>query len=108
MRGFLRRSPPLLARRDITMLPAVAVLALRLPTTDSLVISQVVLSFGIPFALVPMVWLTRRTDVMDALANHPITTPDRQRLHTPDHRNERRDDRGDASASSRSRRPPCR
>ena len=74
MRGFLGRSTPLFARRAITMLPALAVLALRLPPTDSLVISQVVLSFGIPFVLVPLIWLTRRTDVMGALANHPITT----------------------------------
>jgi manganese transport protein len=74
MRGFLRRSMPLFARRAITLLPALAVLALRLPPIDILVISQVVLSFGIPFALVPLVWLTRRTDVMGALANHPITT----------------------------------
>jgi manganese transport protein len=50
------------------------VLALGLPATDSLVISQVVLSFGIPFALVPLVALTRRTDVMGSLANRPVTT----------------------------------
>jgi manganese transport protein len=38
------------------------------------VISQVVLSFGIPFALVPLVLLTRRRDVMGELANHRVTT----------------------------------
>lgn len=74
MRGFLRRSLPLFARRAITMLPALAVLALRLPPTDSLVISQVVLSFGIPFALVPLAWLTGRADVMGALVNRRLTT----------------------------------
>jgi manganese transport protein len=50
------------------------VLALGLPTTDSLVVSQVVLSFGIPFALVPMVLLTRRKDVMGPLVNRRATT----------------------------------
>lgn len=74
MRGFLRRGLPLFARRAITMLPALAVLELRLPPTDSLVISQVLLSFGIPFALVPLVWLTGRADVMGALVNRRITT----------------------------------
>jgi manganese transport protein len=50
------------------------VLGLGLPTTASLVASQVVLSFGIPFALVPMIMLTRRADVMGALVNRRITT----------------------------------
>jgi manganese transport protein len=50
------------------------VLGLGLPVTDSLVISQVVLSFGIPFALVPLVLLTRRADIMGPLANRPLTT----------------------------------
>ncbi|HEY2206193.1 MAG TPA: Nramp family divalent metal transporter [Pseudonocardia sp.] len=74
MQGFIRRSIPLYARRGLTMLPALVVLGLGLPTTDSLVVSQVVLSFGIPFALVPMVLLTRRVDVMGALVNRRITT----------------------------------
>jgi manganese transport protein len=56
------------------MLPALVVLGLGLPTTGSLVASQVVLSFGIPFALVPMVLLTRRVDVMGALVNRRVTT----------------------------------
>ena len=54
MQGFIRRRIPLFLRRAVTMLPALVVLALGLPATDSLVISQVVLSFGIPFALVPL------------------------------------------------------
>nr|WP_028925515.1 Nramp family divalent metal transporter [Pseudonocardia acaciae] len=74
MQGFIRRRIPLFLRRGLTMLPALIVLGLGLPTTDSLVVSQVVLSFGIPFALVPMVLLTRRRDVMGALVNRPITT----------------------------------
>jgi manganese transport protein len=56
------------------MLPALTVLALGLPVTGTLVVSQVVLSFGIPFALVPLTLLTRRRDVMGALANsRPVT-----------------------------------
>jgi manganese transport protein len=50
------------------------VLGLGLPTTDSLVISQVVLSFGIPFALVPLVLVTRRADIMGVLVNRRATT----------------------------------
>ena len=74
MRGFIRRTVPLWLRRSVTMLPALIVLALRLPPTGGLVLSQVVLSFGIPFALVPLVALTRRADVMGPLVNRRITT----------------------------------
>ena len=74
MQGFVRRRIPLWARRGLTMLPALIVLGLGLPATDSLVISQVVLSFGIPFALVPLVLLTRRADIMGPLVNRPLTT----------------------------------
>jgi manganese transport protein len=56
------------------MLPALLVLGLGLPATASLVISQVVLSFGIPFALLPLVLLTRRREVMGALVNRRTTT----------------------------------
>ena len=74
MQGFVRRSIPLYVRRGITMLPGLTVLALGLPTTDSLVISQVALSFGIPFALIPLVLLTRRADVMGSFVNRRVTT----------------------------------
>jgi manganese transport protein len=74
MQGFVGRRIPVYLRRGITMLPALVVLALGLPPTGSLVISQVVLSFGIPFALVPLVMLTRRADIMGPLANHRATT----------------------------------
>jgi manganese transport protein len=74
MQGFINRRIPLFVRRGLTMLPALVVLGLGLPTTTSLVVSQVVLSFGIPFALVPLLLLTRRADVMGALVNRPITT----------------------------------
>jgi manganese transport protein len=74
MQGFIRRSIPLAARRLVTMTPALVVLALGLDPTKSLVISQVVLSFGIPFALVPLVLLTRRREVMGKLVNSRLTT----------------------------------
>ncbi|MEP7025047.1 MAG: Nramp family divalent metal transporter [Actinomycetota bacterium] len=74
MQGFIGRRIPVFARRAITMAPALIVLALDLPATSSLVISQVVLSFGIPFALVPLVLLTRREDVMGPLVNRRVTT----------------------------------
>jgi manganese transport protein len=74
MQGFIGRSIPLAARRLITMAPAMAVLLLGADPTAALVWSQVVLSFGVPFALVPLIWLTRRRDVLGAQTNHPITT----------------------------------
>jgi manganese transport protein len=74
MQGFIRRRIPLFARRFITMLPAFVVIGLGLDPSRTLVISQVVLSFGIPFALVPLVIFTSRRDVMGALVNHRLTT----------------------------------
>jgi manganese transport protein len=74
MQGFIGRRVPLFARRAVTMLPALVVLGLGLPVTASLVISQVVLSFGIPFALVPLLLLTRRRDIKGALVNRRVTT----------------------------------
>jgi manganese transport protein len=74
MDGFLRRRIPLTLRRALTMLPALAVLALGVDPTRALVVSQVVLSFGIPFALVPLLLLTRRPDIMGELVNRRRTT----------------------------------
>jgi manganese transport protein len=74
MQGFIARTIPLALRRAITMAPALVVLAIGVDPTKALVISQVVLSFGIPFALIPLVILTRRRDVMGALVNRPVTT----------------------------------
>jgi manganese transport protein len=74
MQGFINFRIALFLRRAITMTPALIVLALGLDATSTLVISQVVLSFGIPFALVPMIILTRRRDLMGALVNRPLTT----------------------------------
>ena len=56
------------------MIPAIVVLALGVSPTSALVLSQVVLSFGIPFALIPLVLLTRRQDVMGIHVNRPATT----------------------------------
>ncbi len=74
MAGLLRRSVPLLLRRVVTMVPAVIILALGVDPTLALVISQVVLSFGLPFVLVPLVLLTRSRAVMGSVVNRPVTT----------------------------------
>ncbi|MBB4703754.1 Nramp family divalent metal transporter [Sphaerisporangium siamense] len=74
MQGFLRRRIPLWARRLVAVVPALAVLAFGVDPTHALVLSQVVLSFGIPFALVPLVLLTRRADVMGPWINRRATT----------------------------------
>jgi manganese transport protein len=74
MQGFIQRQIPLLLRRLLTLAPALVVLGIGVDPTRALVISQVVLSFGIPFALVPLVMLTRRRDVMAELVNKRITT----------------------------------
>ena len=74
MQGFIARTIPLALRRLVTMTPALIILAFGLDPSRSLVISQVVLSFGIPFALVPLVLLTRRRDIMGALVNRKVTT----------------------------------
>jgi len=74
MQGFIRRSIPLFLRRAVTLAPALVVLAIGVDPTDALVISQVVLSFGIPFALIPLVWFTSRRELMGPLVNRKTTT----------------------------------
>ncbi|ONI80966.1 divalent metal cation transporter [Actinosynnema sp. ALI-1.44] len=74
MGGLLHRRIPLLARRLLTLLPAVVLLALNVDPSWALVISQVVLSFGIPFALIPLVRLTSARGLMGDNVNHRITT----------------------------------
>jgi manganese transport protein len=69
MQGFIQRRIPLFLRRAVTMAPAFVVIALTSNVTDTLVISQVILSFGIPFALIPLVIFTSRRDIMGALVN---------------------------------------
>ena len=74
MQGFLRRHVPVWLRRLATMAPTLVVIALGLDPTRTLVLSQVVLSFGLPFAVIPLVQFTRRRDLMGELANRPATT----------------------------------
>jgi manganese transport protein len=74
MQGFIRRRIPLFVRRAVTMLPALVVIGLGVDPSRTLVISQVVLSFGIPFALVPLVLFTSRRDLMGTLVNGRATT----------------------------------
>jgi manganese transport protein len=74
MQGFLHRTIPLWLRRVVTMLPALIVIAIGLDPTRTLVLSQVVLSFGIPFALIPLVMFTRRRELMGPLVNSRLTT----------------------------------
>jgi manganese transport protein len=69
MQGFIRRRIPLFARRAVTLAPALLVLAVGLDPTDALVGSQVVLSFGIPFALVPLLIIAADREVMGELVN---------------------------------------
>lgn len=74
MQGFLRRRIPVWIRRLVTITPSLFVIFIGLDPTRTLVISQVVLSFGLPFAVVPLVMFTRRKDVMGILVNRPTTT----------------------------------
>jgi manganese transport protein len=74
MQGFIRRRIPLFLRRAITLAPALLVLAVGVDPTEALVASQVVLSFGIPFALVPLLIIASRREVMGELVNPPWLT----------------------------------
>jgi manganese transport protein len=74
MQGFINRRIPLFLRRVITMAPALIVLAIGLNASRALVLSQVVLSFGIPFALIPLLIFCRNRNVMGVLVNRHITT----------------------------------
>ncbi len=74
MQGFINRRISLWLRRLITMAPALIILAIGLNPSRSLVISQVVLSFGIPFALIPLLIFCRNRRLMGALVNHRVTT----------------------------------
>ena len=74
MQGFLRRHIPPWIRRLVTMIPSLVVIAIGLDPTRTLVLSQVVLSFGLPFAVIPLVIFTARRDIMGVLVNHRLTT----------------------------------
>ena len=74
MQGFIHRRIPLFLRRTITMAPALIVIAVGVNASSALVLSQVVLSFGIPFALIPLVLFTRDRSLMGELVNRRLTT----------------------------------
>jgi manganese transport protein len=74
MQGFLERHIPVWLRRLVTILPAMVVIFMGLDPTRTLVISQVVLSFGLPFAIIPLVLFSRRPQLMGALVNRRATT----------------------------------
>jgi manganese transport protein len=74
MQGFIRRKIPVMVRRTVTMIPAFVAIAIGLDPSRTLVISQVVLSFGIPFALIPLVYFTSRRDIMGVLVNNRVST----------------------------------
>ncbi len=74
MQGFLERHIPVWIRRLVTMLPSLIVIMIGLDPTRTLVISQVVLSFGLPFAIIPLIMFTRDKKLMGVLVNHRITT----------------------------------
>ncbi|MEU6643947.1 Nramp family divalent metal transporter [Saccharomonospora sp. NPDC046836] len=74
MQGLLRKRVPLLLRRLVTLVPALVVLAAGVDPSRALILSQVVLSFGIPFALAPLVRLTSDRGLMGDNTNHRLTT----------------------------------
>jgi manganese transport protein len=74
MQGFVHWRIPMWIRRIATMLPSFIVIALRLDATHALVLSQVVLSFGLPFAIIPLAVFTAKREIMGVLTNHTITT----------------------------------
>ena len=74
MQGFIARRIPLFARRLITMTPPLAILAMGVDATTALVMSQVVLSFGIPFALIPLLLFCSNREIMGELVNRRATT----------------------------------
>ena len=74
MQGFVHRKIPMWARRLATMTPSFIVIGLRLDPTRTLVLSQVVLSFGLPFAIIPLVVFTSKREIMGVLVNQKITS----------------------------------
>jgi len=74
MQGFIQRQIPVWLRRAVTMVPALVVIALNVNPTKALIYSQVGVSFGLPFALIPLVIFTRRKDLMGVLVNRRGTT----------------------------------
>jgi manganese transport protein len=74
MQGFLHRDIPVWIRRLVTMIPSLIVIAIGLDPSRTLVISQVLLSFGLPFAIIPLIIFTSQKKIMGVLVNRKITT----------------------------------
>jgi manganese transport protein len=74
MQGFLHREIPVWIRRSVTMIPSLIVISLGLDPTTTLVFSQVVLSFGLPFAIIPLVMFTSNRQLMGVLVNKKLTS----------------------------------
>jgi manganese transport protein len=74
MAGFMNWRIPLFARRALTMMPALIVIGLAVNTTQALIYSQIALSFGIPFALIPLLLITRTRDTMTDMVNRRLTS----------------------------------
>jgi manganese transport protein len=73
MQGFLHYHIPVWIRRVSTMLPSMIIIIIGLDPTRVLVISQVVLSFGLPFAIIPLIFFTSKRKLMEVLVNHSLT-----------------------------------
>lgn len=74
MQGFLERKISVWIRRLVTIVPSLVVIGMGLDPTRTLVFSQVVLSFGLPFAVIPLIIFTSRKNLMGVLVNRSITT----------------------------------
>lgn len=74
MQGFIHRKISVWLRRIVTIIPTLVIIGLNLDPTRTLVLSQVILSFALPFAIIPLILFTRRRDLMGILTNHRLTT----------------------------------
>ncbi len=74
MQGYINRRIPIYLRRTITVIPPLIVIGIGVDSTLALVISQIILSFGIPFALIPLIIFTSKKRIMGSLVNHKFTT----------------------------------
>ena len=97
MQGFIQRQIPLWLRRTITMIPALVIIAVGVNPSKALILSQVVLSFGIPFALIPLVMFCRNHILMGDARQPPLDDGRRGRRDDRDRRPERLPARADAA-----------
>ncbi|MNN80046.1 Divalent metal cation transporter MntH [compost metagenome] len=74
MQGFINKRINLYLRRAITIIPPLVIIGFGINATSALVMSQVILSFGIAFALIPLVIFTSNRQIMNGLVNHKLTT----------------------------------